>query len=92
MDFLNRKQQRFKETFSTNAGQATLASLLDFTGFYKQSFSTDPYQTAFNEGRRSVALEIIRHLDLREEDLRQLVRSYREELFAANDIDRGFNT
>lgn len=90
MEFLNRKQQKYKEAFSTAAGQYALASLLDLSGFYKQSFSSDPYQTAFNEGKRAVALEIIRLLDLREEDLRQLVRGYREELFQSTNLEQGF--
>lgn len=81
MNFLSRKSQTFKNAFKTSDGQFLLAALLDITGFYKQSFSSDPYQTAFNEGKRAVALHIIQQLDLREEDLRQLVRDYRTELF-----------
>lgn len=81
MDFLNRKQQKFKRVFAGGDGEYVLASLLDSTGFYKQSFSADPYQTAFNEGKRAIGLQIIQMLDLKEEDLRNLVRGYREELF-----------
>ena len=81
MKFITRKTTTYRQALSDKDGQFLLASLLDFTGFYKQSFSSDPYQTAFNEGRRSVALHIIQMLDLKEEDLRNLVRDYRSEMF-----------
>lgn len=87
MIFLDRKRQKFNEALTGPAGDFLLASLFDFTGFYKQSFSTDPYQTAFNEGKRAVALHIISILDLKEEDIRTLVRGYREELFSSQEND-----
>lgn len=84
--FLDKKQRRFKEALTAGPeGEFLLASLLDFTGFYKQSFSSDPYQTAFNEGKRSVALHIIQMLDIKEEDMRNLVRNYRQEMIADQD-------
>lgn len=81
MKFLNRKHGAYKSALKQGDGQFLLASLLDFTGFYKQSFSSDPYTTAFNEGKRAVALHLIQMLDMKEEDLRNLVRGYREELY-----------
>lgn len=83
MKFISRKTQAFRNVLQQADGQFLLAALLDFTGFYKQSFSSDPYQTAFNEGKRAVALHIIQMLDLREEDLRNLVRGYRTEMSQA---------
>lgn len=84
MTFLHKKARMTKEALSTPAGEFLLASLLDFTGFYKQSFSTEPHQTSFNEGKRAVALHLIQLLDLREEDLRNLVRGYREDLYKSS--------
>jgi len=81
MKFISRKTNSYRAALGDGDGQFLLAALLDFTGFYKQSFSSDPYQTAFNEGKRAVALHIIQMLDLREEDLRNLVRDYRSEMF-----------
>ena len=81
MSFLSRRHNTYKNALHTVDGKFLLASLLDFTGFYKQSFASDPYQTAFNEGKRAVALHLIQMLDLKEEDLRQLVRDYRSEMF-----------
>lgn len=85
MTFLHKKTRMTREALSTPAGEFLLANLLDFTGFYKQSFSSDPYQTAFNEGKRSVALQLIQMLDLKEEDLRNLVRGYREDMYKSSE-------
>jgi len=91
MSFLNRKSGSYKEAFRGPAGEFLLASLMDFTGFYKQSFSTDPYQTAFNEGKRAIGLHIIQMLALTEEDVRNLVRGYREELQQQTNNQMGIN-
>lgn len=85
MKFLNRKHGAYKAALKQGEGQFLLASLLDFTGFYKQSFSSDPYVTAFNEGKRAVALHLIQMLDMKEEDLRNLVRGYREEMYSSTE-------
>lgn len=85
MSFIDRKQQKYKEIFNSDVGEFVLASLFDFAGFYKQAFVPgDSHQTAFNEGKRAVALHILQMLALKEEDVRSLVRSYREELFDIN--------
>ena len=85
MSFLAKRSNKVKQALQGPEGEFLLAYLLDSTGFYKQSFSVDPYQTAFNEGKRSVALSIIGLLDLREEDLRNLVRDYRQDMFNENE-------
>lgn len=84
MKFLNKKQQKYKEVFSGPSGEYVLASLFDFLGFYKQSFvQGDAYLTAFNEGKRAAALHILQLIAMKEEDLRDYVRSYREEMFSS---------
>lgn len=83
MEFMIRKSGRFKQTFTgTPNGEAVLAALLDFCGMYKTGFvEGDAHKTAYNEGKRAVALHIIQMLDLREEEMRTLVRSYRTEMY-----------
>lgn len=84
MTFINRKQAKYKEVFNGSMGEFVLASIFDFAGFYKQSFvANDPHTTSFNEGKRAVALHILQLLALKEEDIRELVRSYRSEMFSA---------
>ena len=46
-----------KELFATRTGQRMLANMKAAYGD-RRSFNTDPYQTAFNEGERSVYLEL----------------------------------
>jgi hypothetical protein len=83
MSFINSKHQRFKQGFTGKDGEYLLAALLDFSGFYRQSFSENPYQTAFNEGKRAVALHIIQMLALTEEDTRTLVQKYRSDVYSS---------
>lgn len=87
MNFINRKQDRFKKAFSGSDGEFLLAALLDFSGFYKQSFSENPYLTSFNEGKRAIALHIIQMLALTEQDLRNMVRQYREDMYSTPDAE-----
>lgn len=50
----------FETTFSTEAGQKVLRWLMDNTSMWGEtSFDLDPYATAYNEGRRSVTLQIL---------------------------------
>jgi len=46
-----------RELFSTKTGQRILANMKVGYGD-RRSFTNDPYQTAFNEGQRSVYLEL----------------------------------
>ena len=82
MSFLSRKNTTYKQVLQSPDGKFLLAALLDFSGLYRQSFSTDPYQTAFNEGKRAVALHIIQQLEFKEEDIRDLIRDYRTDMFS----------
>ena len=43
----------------TLEGERLLEYLFEFCHVYHNSFSSDPYKTAFNEGQRSVALELV---------------------------------
>lgn len=84
MTFISRKQAKYKEVFNGSIGEFVLASIFDFAGFYKQSFvANDPHTTAFNEGKRAVALHILQLIALKEEDLREMVRNYRSEMFSS---------
>ena len=87
MSFINRKQQKFKKALSGTDGEFLLAALLDFSGFYKQSFSENPHLTAFNEGKRAVALHLIQMLAITEEDMRNMVRQYREDMYSSNETE-----
>lgn len=89
MNFFTRKHSAVKEALSTPAGEFLLGMLLDVGGLYKSSFSSDPYIMAFNEGRRSIALEIIKQLDLREDEVREYLRAYKTEQYASADETYG---
>lgn len=53
----------YLRTFEGEAGQAVLEDLEARAFVRETSFAPDPQRTAFNEGRRSLALHIRRMLD-----------------------------
>lgn len=60
---------RYQRVFNTEDGQRVLRDLLQSCNFTTTSFSTDPYQMAFNEGARSVVLRLLDTLNINIEQL-----------------------
>lgn len=46
--------------FSTKDGEAVLQYLLKDLGFFTSNYSSDPHVMSYNEGRRSVAIQLIK--------------------------------
>ena len=53
------KRTRFKEGFSGEEGQDVLAMLANAHYVFRTSHAKDPYTSAWQEGQRTVVLEII---------------------------------
>lgn len=76
-DALRAKLQRiddFKHVFQSDAGQRVLRDLEDFAGLLSDGFDPDPNVTAYNAGRRSVGVYILRMLEMSRDDLQEMVR------------------
>jgi hypothetical protein len=55
--------QTYQAVFATPEGQAVLIDILKSAGLMSIAFEPgDPHRTAFNDGRRSLALEIVQKL------------------------------
>jgi hypothetical protein len=52
----------YRRTFNTDDGDKVLSDLKTRFGFEATTFSSDPYETAFNEGQRAAVLLIVRML------------------------------
>ena len=52
----------YRRTFNTEDGQKVMRDLKSRFGFEVTTFSSDPYETAFNEGQRAACLLIVRML------------------------------
>ncbi len=62
---LNKEKRRratYKEVFTTEAGQEVLEDLLKSNYFFNSTVGETPYETAFNEGRRSVVCAILNYV------------------------------
>tara|TARA_R100001530_G_scaffold27926_1_gene22191 strand:+ start:1279 stop:1548 length:270 start_codon:yes stop_codon:yes gene_type:complete len=53
------KRTRFKEVFSGEEGQDVIAALANAHFVFRTSHSSDPYTSAWQEGQRTVVMEII---------------------------------
>jgi len=52
----------YRRTFNTDDGEIVLSDLKTRFGFETTTFSDNPYESAFNEGRRAAVLLIVRML------------------------------
>lgn len=66
---IDARRRSYHAVFNSPEGKEVLKDLAQFCGSMKSSFSPDPYQTAFREGRREVWLRIQTHLKLTEDDI-----------------------
>lgn len=55
---------QYQELFKTSDGKAVLQDLVKDCGVFTSSFSEDTHATAFNEGKRAVALRLIKILKI----------------------------
>ncbi len=55
---LNRSRELLARTMSTDDGRELIHNLLSMTQLYISSFDTNALSMAFNEGRRSVGLDL----------------------------------
>ncbi len=71
----------YKRTFATDEGQIVLEDLMLATGVISgSSFAPgDPYQTAFNEGRREVVNRIIESINIDPNKFMKIVDSIKDQ-------------
>ena len=53
------KRKSFKEVFSSEEGQDVIAMLANAHFVFRTSHASDPYTSAWQEGQRTVVMEII---------------------------------
>ena len=53
------KRKRFKEVFSGEEGQDVITALANAHFVFRTSHANDPYTSAWQEGQRTVVMEII---------------------------------
>ena len=73
--WLQEKEKRkiFKEVFSGEEGKDVLAMLANAHFVFKTSHSKDPYTSAWQEGQRTVVLEIINLVNVDLEAIRKRI-------------------
>jgi hypothetical protein len=76
LSFLKNKASSYKKLFlRSKEGEEVLADLLNFCGQYKCSYNSgDPYTSAYNEGKRRVALRILKFINMEEADMQKILK------------------
>tara|TARA_R100000808_G_C2117997_1_gene130046 strand:- start:70 stop:330 length:261 start_codon:yes stop_codon:yes gene_type:complete len=59
-----KRRASYKELFSTEVGREVLEDLMKNNFLWTSTQTSDPHETAFNEGRRSVILAILNYVAL----------------------------
>ena len=67
-----------QKIFDTEDGKLFLYELMKSTRFFSTTFDKDPYQTAFNEGARSVVSSLLDTLKLDTKELLKIVKEQEE--------------
>jgi len=71
--------QRYKKVFGSPDGEEVIKDLIKSCGILNPLFSSDPIIMSYNEGRRSVILDIINLLDFDEKRIYDLTRQVQKE-------------
>lgn len=78
-DLAKKKYQAYKEFFTSDVGEEILTDLMKAAGFRNTSVGKDPYETYFNEGRRSIVLDIIATAKLTPKQINKLTKKMHEQ-------------
>lgn len=69
----------YKRFFDTQDGKLILKDLMKSCHFVTSTMDKDPYETAFNEGARSVVLRILKTNNTDMEQINELIKRLEEE-------------
>lgn len=78
-DLAKKKYLAYREFFLSEHGEEILTDLMRATGFTTTVVGKDPYETYYNEGRRSVLLQIIQTAKLKPKEIDKLTKKLDEE-------------
>jgi len=80
-EYVDRLKADYRKTFGTPSGRHVLMDLYSHLGGKHTSFpaSGNPFEMAFNEGKRWAWLRIASHLIEEDEDFRKMLKSHLEE-------------
>ena len=76
---LKQLREYYKNTFSTDSGKRVLANLEQLCFIHSTTFSQIPYITSFNEGKRTVVVQIQNMIAMDLERLRKQLQEQEEQ-------------
>ena len=76
---VDKRRRSYQATFNSPEGKEVLKDLVVFCGQNKSSYSQNPHEMAFREGRREVWLRIQAHMKISDDDIWKLFEQEKEE-------------
>lgn len=68
----------YKRTFDSDDGKKVLHDLMKSCHIMTSTFNTDPYETHYNEGARSVILRILKTVNVNMDDIDNMITKLEE--------------
>jgi hypothetical protein len=78
-DLAKKKYLAYREFFTSEQGEEILTDLMRAAHFHTITIGKDPYETYFNEGRRSLLLQIFQTAKLDNKQIDNLTKKIQEE-------------
>jgi hypothetical protein len=69
----------YKRFFDTEDGKKVMADLMKSCHITSSTMSSDPYETAFNEGARSVVLRILKTVNADMSQVEEMIKKMEEQ-------------
>ncbi len=71
----------YKSFFDSHDGKVILKHLLQISNFVKTTYNpSEPASLMYNEGRRSIVLDMLRTIELNEVEVLNLIRNIKKEV------------
>jgi len=78
-DLAKKKYLAYREFFTSDYGEEILTDLMRAAHFQHSTVGSTPYETYYNEGRRSLLLQIIQTAQLDNKQINRLTKRIKEE-------------
>ena len=78
-DLAKKKYRAYREFFTSEQGEEILSDLMRSAHYLDTTIGGTPYETYFNEGRRSILLQIIQTAKLDNKQIERITEKIKEE-------------
>lgn len=78
-ELAEKKYRSYREFFTSEQGEDILTDLMKACHYHTPVIGQDPYETYYNEGKRSVLLQILQTAKMTNKDIKRLTDKMKKE-------------